>query len=151
MRIRPAAPADAPSLAELRWEFRAAIEPPVEARGAFLARCAAWMAAELAAGKPWRALVAEDGERIVGQVWLHAIGKLPNPVGEPASHAYISNLYVTPAARGGIGARLLQAALDRAAAEGVDRVILWPTPRSRTLYERFGFTTDGEVMERRRR
>ena len=66
-----------------------------------------------------------------------------------AAHAYVSNLYVTPGARGGAGTRLLQAVVDRAAAEGVDRVVLWPSERSRTLYERFGFTTNGEVMERR--
>ncbi len=121
--IRPATPADAPALAELRWEFRAAIEPPEEAHETFVARCASWMAAELGAGRPWRALVAEDGGRIVGQIWIHTIGKLPNPVGERATHAYISNLYVTPGARGGAGTRLLQAVVDRAAAEGVDRVV----------------------------
>jgi len=147
--IRPAVPSDAPALAELRWEFRAALEPPAEAHDAFVARCASWMAAELGAGRPWRALVADNGGRIVGQVWVHTIDKLPNPVGEPASHAYVSNLYVTPGARGGAGTRLLQAVVDRAAAEGVDRVVLWPSARSRTLYERFGFAANGDVMERR--
>jgi len=33
------------------------------------------------------------------------------------------------------------------AASAVDRVILWPSAESVTLYERHGFTTRGDVME----
>ena len=72
---------------------------------------------------------------------------MPNPVDERERHAYLSNLYVQPAARGGIGTRLLEAALDWAGANGVDRVVLWPSERSVTLYRRHGFVADGGVME----
>ena len=43
-------------------------------------------------------------------------------------------------------ARLLAAALDECAAAGVHAASLWPTRRSRSLYRRFGFTGEGEVM-----
>jgi ribosomal protein S18 acetylase RimI-like enzyme len=77
------------------------------------------------------------------------VAKVPNPVGERDRHAYLSNLYVIPSARGGIGERLLAAALAYADAQRVDRVVLWPTPRSVRLYERHGFTRGAaEVMER---
>jgi len=144
--IRPATPSDAPMLAELRWEFRAGREPAVEDRSAFLARCEAWMARELA-GRSWRAWVAIDDARIVGQVWMDLIEKVPNPVGERERHAYLSNLYVQPSMRGGLGTELLETAVAWARANAADRIILWPSERSISLYRRHAFTREGEVME----
>lgn len=147
--VRPAKPSDAAPLAALRWEFRAGRgDPAVESRDAFIARCAAWMQRELGGDGAWRAWLAEDDGRIVGQVWLHTIHKVPNPIAERERHAYLSNLYVTPVARGGVGTRLLETALSHAAADDVDSVVLWPSARSRSLYLRYGFTPDGAVLER---
>jgi len=148
IEIREATPADAATLAELRWEFRAGREPAVESRDAFVERCAAWMRTQIEAGFPWRAWVAEEERRVVGHVWLHTIDKVPNPNGDRERHAYLSNLYVTPASRGGTGTRLLETALEWAAAHGVDHVVLWPTAQSRTLYARHGFTVSGEFLNR---
>ena len=145
--IRPATPDDAPRLAELRWEFRAGRDAPVETRDAFVARCAAWMRRELAPGGSWRAWVAVIDGVVEGQVWLDMLDKVPNPIAERERHAYLSNLYVTPAARGGIGVQLLETALAWAKAEDVDRVVLWPSKKSVSLYERHRFTRDGDVME----
>jgi GNAT superfamily N-acetyltransferase len=144
--IRTAAPADARALADLRWEFRAGKTTPTETRDAFVARCADWMTAELQRGA-WRAWVAEQDGRIVGQIWLQLLSKLPNPAEERESHAYISNLYVTPSARGGVGTRLLRTAIDWACVNDVDRVVLWPTVRSRSMYQRHGFVENGGVLE----
>jgi len=72
--------------------------------------------------------------------------KIPNPTAELERHAYISNVYVTPGSRGGIGGRLLGAALDAAKSERVDSIVLWPTDRSRSLYMRYGFVSDGGVL-----
>ena len=144
--IRPATPADARVLAELRWEFRAAKTPPTETRDAFVARCAEWMGAELQRST-WRAWVAEENGRVVGQIWLQLLSKLPNPAEERERHAYISNVYVTPAARGGVGTRLLQTAIDWTRGNEVDRVVLWPTARSRSMYQRHGFVANGGVLE----
>jgi GNAT superfamily N-acetyltransferase len=145
--IRPATAGDAGALADLRWEFRSAKNPPVESRDAFIARCESWMRHELTTMASWRAWLAEDDGEIVGQVWVHLIHKVPNPAGERERHMYLSNLYVRQAARGGVGTRLLEAALDWAASQRVDRVVLWPTDRSRPLYERHGFTADVDLLE----
>jgi GNAT superfamily N-acetyltransferase len=145
--VRAALPDDAPDLAELRWEFRTGRVPAVEPRDRFIERCTDWMRRELTAGHPWRAWVAVSDGGIVGQVWLYTLQKLPNPIAEREHHGYVSNLYVRPAARGGVGTRLLQAALAWAKANGTDRVVLWPTERSVALYTRHGFTRDGDVME----
>ncbi len=147
--VRSATSADAGMLAELRWEFRAARQPPVETHDAFVKRCAAWMRSELTTPHAWRAWVAVDEGAIIGQVWLNALEKIPNPIGEAERHAYLSNLYVKPSERGGTGTRLLETALAWAREHGVDRVVLWPSPRSVTLYLKHGFTHGGDVMELR--
>ena len=145
--IRVAVPGDADRLAQLRWDFRVARAPVQEDHDAFLRRCADWMRRELASQAVWRAWVAVAGEEIVGQLWLQTINKMPNPVAERERHAYVSNVYVEPDHRGGAGSRLLDTALAWARAEQMDRVILWPSARSVTLYERLGFTHHGDVME----
>jgi len=147
--IRAATPGDARTLSELRWEFRAGRDAPVEAREAFVDRCAAWMMRELA-GQAWRAWVALDGHRVIGQVWVNLIHKVPNPVGERDRHAYLSNLYVQPTARGGVGTALLETVLDWAGHQGVDRIVLWPSGRSVSLYRRYQFRRDADVMELKR-
>jgi len=144
--IRAASPVDAAMMAELRWEFRSGKAAPIEARDAFVARCAAWMSSELERGL-WRAWVAERDGRIVGQIWMQLLSKVPNPAAERERHAYISNVYVTPGARGGIGTRLVQTAIDWARANDVDRVVLWPTAKSRTMYQRHGFVETDSVLE----
>ena len=145
--VRAAVPADAGRLAELRWEFRIARAPATEEHEVFVRRCAEWMRGELAAQSVWRAWVAESGGAIVGQIWVQTIHKMPNPVAERERHAYVSNVFVLPEYRGGAGSRLLEAALDWARAENFDRVILWPSAKSVTLYERHGFSQRGDVME----
>jgi len=145
--IRSATSADAASLAELRWEFRTSRLPPAESHDAFVKRCAPWMRRELANAISWRAWVAVNNKAIIGQVWLNTVHKIPNPVAELETHGYISNLYVKPSERGGIGTRLIDAVLKWSQANGIDRVILWPSPRSVTLYLRHGFSHGGDVME----
>jgi GNAT superfamily N-acetyltransferase len=146
--IRLAAPADAPVLSELRYEFRVTRGVQVEPREAFCARCAAWMTERLGESSSWRCWIAETGGRVCGAVWLQVIEKIPNPANEPERHGYVSNFYVREDMRAsGIGSRLLQAALDWARGREVDSVILWPTPRSRTLYQRFGFAAQTQLME----
>src|SRR5262249_54759383 len=104
---------------------------------------------QLTTNDPWRAWVAETDGRIVGQVWVHLIQKIPNPNDERERYAYLSNLFVTPAARGGLGTRLLETAIQWCERALVDSVLLRPTPRSRALYLRNGFTDRFEFLELR--
>jgi GNAT superfamily N-acetyltransferase len=105
------------------------------------------MLRELQSASSWKAWTAVDDEEIVGQVWLFVIEKIPHPIAELERLAYVSNLYVKPSVRGGVGTRLLEGALDWCRANQIDRVILWPTKRSVTLYMRHGFMGDADVME----
>ncbi len=148
MSVRLATPADADTLARLRYEFRASVNEPVEDEADFVARCSRWMAERLAPGGPWRCWLFEDADGISGNLWLQFIEKIPNPAPELERHAYVTNVYVRPGARGsGAGQALLEAALACCREQRVDSVILWPTSRSRTLYGRHGFATPDDIME----
>ena len=152
--VREAAPDDADVLAQLRWDFRAALGAPTEDEAGFVARCAAWMRVRLAAGDAWRAWVATTSAttgagRIVGTLWVERIEKMPNPTDEPEAHAYVTNAYVRPAYRGArIGEALLAAAMRWCESAGVHAAILWPTEQSVPLYARHGFHAPEALLER---
>jgi GNAT superfamily N-acetyltransferase len=152
--LRVAHPDDYPILAAMRYDFRAAMDEPDEDRDVFEARMVSWLEEHLRASHPgvWKAWLAfEDrfgeGEPI-GMAFLHLVDKIPNPVPEPEQLGYITSVYVRPDHRGGgVGAALLDAALDECRARGLDTIVLWPSARSRSLYERRGFRSPGMVME----
>jgi GNAT superfamily N-acetyltransferase len=108
------------------------------------------MSDRLAPGGSWRCWVATLGPSLVGTIWLQLIEKLPNPVGHRNFHGYVSSVYVVPHLRGtGIGSALLDACLSEAEALGLDALFLWPTDRSRPLYQRHGFVVRNDLLERR--
>jgi GNAT superfamily N-acetyltransferase len=147
LRIRRASPRDAESLAQLRYAFRTERRPATESRDAFTTRCADWMRPRLATDSRWNAWLAERGERIVGQVWVQIVEKIPNPGPEAECHAYLSNFFVNGEARNaGAGTELLRTAIEHCRALGADTVFLWATQRSMPLYERLGFTRPHDVL-----
>jgi GNAT superfamily N-acetyltransferase len=151
-QIRRAKAADAPGLARLRLALRIGTERITEPPNEFLRRCTDWMTRELG-GSAWRCWLAEmesDKEsELLGAVWLCRIPKIPNPGGAPESHAYLSNFFVQPYARGrGIGSQLLQAAMSWCKVERIDSVVLWPTEESRPLYLRNGFRVPVGILDR---
>jgi ribosomal protein S18 acetylase RimI-like enzyme len=147
-RIRLARATDARVLATLRYEFRGGHAPPTERATPFVRRCTAWMRRALRERRRWRCWVAiGPAGAIVGHVWVQIIDKVPNPGAEAEQHAYITNLFVQPAFRGGIGQRLVSAALGWCQARGIGSVILWPTDDSRSLYARNGFVVSGDLLD----
>jgi GNAT superfamily N-acetyltransferase len=147
--IRPATSADAAVLARLRHEFRAASGAVEETEADFLPRCERWIRDRLV-GEGWSAWIAEHGGVPAGTVWLQWIEKIPNPIRELEWHGYITSLYVREAFRGrSLGSSLLETALGACRQRGVDAVILWPTPRSRSLYARHGFQAADDLLQLR--
>ena len=149
VNIRLANDSDAPALAKLRYALRSSMGGAVtEPEDEFLQRCAEWMKAHLKAGSLWQCWVAERDEDLIGCLWLQMVEKIPNPRSESEHHAYITNFFIQEFARGkGIGSRLLSTAIAWCEAGDVHAVILWPTERSRTLYERRGFAVRDDLME----
>ncbi len=155
VRIRTAIPADAPTLARLRYRFRIEHGEPIETEEAFAGRCASWMADRLEASRQWKCWVAEQPSgitgkstgKIIGNLWLQVMEKLPNPVSEPEHHAYITNVYILPDCRNeGLGALLMDAALEWCRNSDIDAVFLWPTDRSRSFYQRYGFSVRDDLF-----
>jgi GNAT superfamily N-acetyltransferase len=148
--VRSAVPGDAPALARLRYTFRTELDASAESEASFLRRCEQWMAERLTRTAAWRCWVAAEGEVLVGTIWLQIVEKLPNPVGESECHGYVTSFYVIPSHRSaGLGSALLSACLLECKRRGTDAVFLWPTPRSRPLYERHGFQARDDFLERR--
>lgn len=147
INLRLAKPIDAVALAQLRYDFRASTGIATELEAEFVERCSAWMTAHLDDGSLWKCWVAES-ENILGALWLQLVEKIPNPRAEPEYHAYLTNFYLRESARGrGTGTRLLTMALDWCRAREVHAVILWPSEKSRTLYERHGFAVRADLLE----
>ena len=145
--IRFAKPSDADALAQLRYALRASTGRATEPEADFIKRCSVWMEDHLKSDA-WQCWVAEIDKQLIGAVWLQLVEKIPNPRAEAEYHAYITNFYIMEQARGrGIGSQILRTALDWCRARDVHSVILWPTERSRTLYERFGFAVREDLME----
>jgi GNAT superfamily N-acetyltransferase len=149
--VRQALPADAPSLAELRWVFKQEDNdfegtPPDAAR--FLDQAEPWIHDRLTDGR-WLAWVAETTtDSICGHIFLHPIERMPDPQGDNAPIGYVTNFYVTPGQRNrGIGAALMQALTNYAQTKTLDTLIVWPSERSATLYQRAGFDTPDELLE----
>jgi GNAT superfamily N-acetyltransferase len=148
MIIRLANSSDVPTLAELRYSFRSIIEADIEAEEQFIARCTSWMSEHLQQNN-WRCWVAEQDSSIDGVLWLQLIEKVPNPTSEPELHGYITNVFVNESVRGqGIGSKLLDTAIEFCKQQTVHAIILWPSERSRSLYERHGFAVRNDLMER---
>lgn len=144
--IRFATLADADALAKLRYALRSKPHD-IEPGATFLERCRSWMTDHLDQ-KSWRAWVLEEDQQIVGALWLQVIEKIPNPTDEPEVMAYVTNVFVTEDFRGkGLGSQLLAAALEFCNRENIKTIILWPSEKSRTLYERHGFADAEDLME----
>jgi len=93
-------------------------------------------------------LVADDGGSVIGFV-----GYFPSrdPDADPVLTGEIGAIYLLPGAwGGGIGRRLMDAALDALAAAGFTQATLWvldSNVRARRFYEAGGWSADGTTKE----
>jgi len=148
MIIRIASASDAATLARLRLELRSSSHELIENEQAFLERCESWMSERLRKESGWQCWIAEREASVVGAVWAQLIEKIPNPVAEPEFYVYLTNFYVRAEYRSeGVGAELLAGVLEWSKSKNAEKVILWPTGRSRTFYLRHGFSFADDMMQ----
>lgn len=133
--------ADVEELARLRWQlYTEELTGEPELYDVFVERFAGF-AREALTDDRWRAWIAEDLGRLVGALWRYSVPRVPQPgSGEPQPLAYVTNAYVEPEYRSeGLGARLLDRAIDASRSEDFSLIMVWPSDRSGSFYERAGF------------
>jgi GNAT superfamily N-acetyltransferase len=148
IRVRLASVNDAQMLARLRFDLRSSFHNVIESEEEFIARCTEWMQARLQNDGAWKCWIAETGSTSIGSVWVQLIEKLPNPIAESETYAYLTNFFVREEYRGkGAGTMLLVEALAWSRSKDAEVVLLRPTERSKPLYMRHGFKTADDFME----
>jgi len=148
VKVRLASPADAATLARLRFDLRASMHEIREDEAEFVDRCTRWMTERLREDSRWRCWIAESEGVQVGSVWVQLIEKIPNPIAEPEHYVYLTNFYVRLEHRSkGAGSKLLSEALAWSRSQNAELVLLWPTERSKSLYARHGFLPADDFME----
>ncbi len=147
-RVRQATLADASELARLRWDFS---PDEVAASGQPFAEFAAGFAEFLRdalAGDGWAIWVAERDGRLVANVYVRLVPKVPRPGRLGAVYGYVTNVYVEPDARNqGIGSAVLGAAIAWARERRLEFLIVWPAEESVRFYERAGFCRSPDALE----
>lgn len=132
--------ADAPRLAQLRWDFSpdeiaAGIQPFEE----FAREFTEWLAVALA-GDEWVIWLAELDGRVIANMYVRKINKLPRPGRFHDYLGYVTNVYTEPEFRSqGIGSALLQHVIAWAREEHLVSLLLWPAEESVEFYLRNGF------------
>lgn len=148
VRVRVASVGDAEMLAQLRFDLRSSFLGVDESEAEFVARCAAWMRERLRDDASWQCWIAEIDSTAIGSIWVQLIEKIPNPIAEPESYAYLTNFFVREEYRGeGAGTMLLAEALAWSRSKAAEVVLLRPTERSKPLYLRHGFVPADDFME----
>lgn len=148
--IRRAAEADADELARLRWDFS---PDEVAASGRsfeeFRASFREFWASALASGN-WTVWVAGQDGRLIANIWMQVIHKVPRP-GRGSGHGrygYVTNVYTEPDLRGhGIGSQLLERALGWAREQELEFLVVWPAEESVPFWERAGFRASPDALE----
>jgi GNAT superfamily N-acetyltransferase len=142
MELRSARAEDIPALARLRWDLYDEGHPVAgESRADYVGRFTTF-ADEALRSTSWFALVAWEGERVVGAMWVYRVPRVPQPGRGPAAPlAYLTNVFIDPAHRSaGVGSRMLEEVRNRCRDDGFSLIFAWPSDRSFPFYERAGFS-----------
>lgn len=139
--IRDQTTEDRAALAALRAVWAAEQEPGLDDDPDFEAVYSGWLDAN-----PRKFFVAEVNGVPVGMLNLLVFERMPKPGKEPSRWVYLGNVYVLPEFRNaGIGAQLVQKAIAFSRGIKAGRMVLSPSPASRTFYARLGFEPAEEL------
>jgi GNAT superfamily N-acetyltransferase len=141
--IRRAGEAELSAIARLRREWTLEQDGEHGDPG-FEERFAAWFERESPHRVTW---LAEVDGHLVGMMNLAIFERMPRPGRLAGRWGYLGNAFVLAAYRNqGIGGQLLDAVLRYADENGFARVVLSPTERSVTFYQRAGFGSADALM-----
>lgn len=146
--IRKATLDDAAEVARLRWDF----SPEEVAKGT--QSYEAWRAGfenfvhTAFNSESWTVWVAEQDDRIVMNIWVYLVPKVPRPGQFGKRLGYVTNVYAEPDVRNaGIGSAVMEQVIAWARQEALELLLVWPSTESRRFYARAGFLASTETME----
>ena len=146
--IRIAGASDGAALAALRHAWTVEQHGPGDDDG-FEARFLDWYDREFARRLSW---LAETGGGAVGMMNLVVFERMPRPGRDAGTWGYLANAFVLAAYRDqGIGSLLLGALAAYADEHDYVRIVLRPSERAISFYERLGFRPDGGFLTRHRK
>ena len=147
MEYRLANDGDANRLSELRWDHKNE-ESPLDhsQRDGFIAACSARL--KEAFRDDLSCHVATDKGRIVSNIYVVAVKKVPKPGKLNGAWGYVTAVYTVPEYRNkGVGSMLMKKVKEWGRENGLESFIVWPSQRSVPFYERAGFDEENDVME----
>jgi GNAT superfamily N-acetyltransferase len=147
VRISEAGADDVAGLARLLWLNGRDEEPEQQALDAFTAELSQWWGARDGSHVAYVARL--DGPELVGMAWVALVPRVPRPGATNRLSADIQSVFVLPERRGhGIGAALVQAAADHAVRLGSMHVTVHSGRRAVPVYERLGFESSRQLLQR---
>ena len=150
VRIRVAGPVDLPTLAHLLWLHAAPDEQARRSPESFAGDVSTWWDLQRSTHTGFLARMGDETD--VGMAWSALLPRAPRPGSVERWSADIQSVFVLPEHRGeGIGSALVRAAAEHAERAGAARVTVHSGRRAVPIYERLGFTSSPQLMERMRR
>ncbi|GAA3739582.1 GNAT family N-acetyltransferase [Micromonospora maritima] len=147
MKISQASADDVADLARLLWLDTLHEEPARLSVEAFTADLAQWWAAHQNSHLAFVARLHRP--EIVGMAWLALVPRVPRPGATSRLSADIQSVFVMPDQRGqGIGSALVEAASGHAAHLGSLRVTVQSGHKAVPVYERLGFESSRQLLQR---
>lgn len=147
MRISQANTDDIADLARLLWLNALDEEPAQQSVDAFAAELAQWWAARQESHLAFVARLLRP--EIVGMAWVALVPRVPRPGATGRLSADIQSVFVLPKQRGqGIGSALVAAASEYAIRLGSLHVTVHSGRKAVPVYERLGFESSRELLQR---
>jgi GNAT superfamily N-acetyltransferase len=89
-----------------------------------------------------------QADRLVGNIYVEQVVKVPRPGRFHARYGYVTNVYVDPETRGhGVGTALLRQVIAWAREQQMEFLIVWPAEDSKGFYRSCGCAASTEAME----
>jgi GNAT superfamily N-acetyltransferase len=147
VRISQANEDDIADLAQLLWLDTLNEEPAQRSVDAFAAELAKWWAAHNDSHLAFVARLLRP--EIVGMAWVALVPRVPRPGATSRLSADIQSVFVMPKHRGqGIGSALVDAASEHATHLGSLRVTVHSGRKAVPVYERLGFESSRQLLQR---
>lgn len=143
--IRPVRDDELLDVAALRWRWSVdGGVTPATSRKVFLSLFLSWAREHVAHS----CLVAVRDDKLLGMAWLAVVPRVPSVASPERASGDVQCVYVVPEERdAGIGGQLIDAVLELAAAQHLERVTVHSSERAITMYGRHGFLASPCVLD----